>query len=237
MSDMGKINYYLAKNTLPTMEGESYVARIDQNKTLRQDDIVRLMVGKNTTVTRQDVLVVLDLLKETVKEQVLLGNPVIMELFRAKMGLRGIFDSTLDEFDSKRHTPSLNFSATKEFRNDLIHSASFEKMTRLSKRPEIQHIFSFASRAFETEFSVGSVIQLHGSWLKPAEGLPEIFLRREGAAKDDLIPVDTILTVSDQKVMCRLPDGAEAGTYHILISDDGSNDEGKTRYKNPITLI
>ena len=234
MNDMGKISYYLRKNPLPTMEGTQYMARIDQNKTLRQNDIIRLMLGKNTTVTRQDIIVVLDLLKETVKEQILMGNPVIMELFKARLGIKGVFDSTTDEFDQARHQPCLNFSATGEFRKDLLNSAVFEKTRRLFRKPVIEQLYNYETRAMGTEFAAGSVIGLIGSWLRPEKGDPRVFLRLEG--EDDLIPVEKIMGVTDQRVMCRLPAGLDAGSYRILIISGEGDEELKSPYGEVITL-
>ena len=234
MSDMGKISYYLRKNPLPTIEGNRYMARIDQNKTLRQEDIIRLMLGKNTTVTRQDIIVVLDLLKETVKEQILLGNPVITELFKARLGIRGVFESATDEFDGNRHRAALNFCATGEFRKDLLHSAVFEKTHRLFRKPVIEQLYDYETRSVSTEFAGGSVIELIGNWLKPDRGDPRVYLRLEGT--EELIPVAKILGVSAQRVMCRLPEGLEAGSYRILIVSGEGDEETRTPYQEPITL-
>jgi len=100
---MRKINYYLRENHLSTSEESRFMACVKKKETLKQDDLIELMVGKNTTVTRQDVLVVLNLLKETITDQILSGFSIITDFFKARISIRGGFRSGSDEFDGLRH--------------------------------------------------------------------------------------------------------------------------------------
>ncbi len=50
--------------------GANYLARVHRYKTVGQEEFITLMTERNTTVTRQDVLVVLDLMEETLKKRV-----------------------------------------------------------------------------------------------------------------------------------------------------------------------
>ncbi|MDC7223597.1 MAG: DNA-binding domain-containing protein, partial [Spirochaetales bacterium] len=64
---MQKINYYLRENPLSNSEENLFTAQVKNAITLDQEGLIDAMLGKNTTVTRQDILVVLDLFEETVK--------------------------------------------------------------------------------------------------------------------------------------------------------------------------
>jgi hypothetical protein len=188
---MNGMNYYLRKNPLTAESDYPYMARVARKETLHQDGVIDRMLKKNTTVTRQDILVMLNLMKETVMEEALSGNPIITDLFRVQPGIRGGFLSSDDEYDPVRHRISLNLNASADFRRGFAKNAA---LTKVGAREEVQ------------------TIELRGRNLLPEEE-PRVLLAREGT--DELVPVGKIFTYGERRILCALPAGLEAGRYTI----------------------
>ena len=233
-TERGKISYYLRENPFSSTEENRYVARADRTMTLYQKDIIDLMMDKSTTISRQEIVFVLDLLKEIVKKQVLNGYPVIMDMFKASIGIKGGFRSAADEFDGRRHRVALNLNATGEFRKDLAHEARVEKIRQKKDRAVVDQIFDYATRSWGTAFPAGGLIELQGANLKPGGDDPKVYLRREGT--EDLIPVEAIHKASDRKILCSLPSELEAGDYGILAVLGEEDEGGRVKYKKTVTI-
>ncbi|MDC7218450.1 MAG: DUF3622 domain-containing protein, partial [Spirochaetales bacterium] len=60
---MNKINYYLRKNPLTTSEENKFMANISQKDTQWQEGVIEHMMKRNTTISKQDIVIVLDLMK------------------------------------------------------------------------------------------------------------------------------------------------------------------------------
>ncbi|MBN2626023.1 MAG: hypothetical protein JXA95_05100 [Spirochaetales bacterium] len=231
---MNKINYFLRKNPLSTSEENLFMAGIGRKDTQRQDDVIRHMMKRNTTVSRQDIIIVLELLKETVADLILDGFPVIMDMFRARVGIRGGFTSLEDEFDSRRHSVGLNLCPTGAFRNELSHKASVEKVQRVKKVREIGRLYDYRSRSFGTGFAAGAIIGIKGYGLLPEEGDPRVLLRREDGT--DWLPVTEILDLTDRHIQCTLPADLAAGSYKLRIVVDEGDTPVNVDYGETITI-
>ncbi|MDC7220476.1 MAG: DNA-binding domain-containing protein [Spirochaetales bacterium] len=232
---MSKICYYLTENHLNTSEENQFMARLWKKDTKRQDDVIQHMMGKNTTITEHDILLVLNLMKESVMELVLDGYPVIMDLFKVKAGIRGGFSTNVDEYDKSRHQVVANVSASADFRKTLATEASVEKMSNLSKKPTIGTIYNYETGIFGTSFSAGDLIGLKGDYLKPEEGSPKIYLRQEGS--EELIRVSRINGVTEKSIMCRLPEDLEKGNYTIKVVTGEADEEVNSKYGKLINIV
>jgi len=213
--NMSRINYYLRKNPLATSEENQFMACMGKKDTLRQPEVVKHMMIRNTTVSRQDILIVLDLLKETITELVKDGFPVIMDLFKVRAGIRGGFSSLGDEFDENRHKLVLNLNASSTFKKEITDNGSVEKTSHLYKKPEIGNLFDYGSRSYSTQLRPGSLVVLEGRNMKPQVGDPQILLRLEGM--ETWIAITKIHDVVDQKILFSLPEDLESGRYTIKL--------------------
>ena len=221
---MNRINYFLRKNPLTSSDENLYMASVGKKDTQRQKDVIEHMMKRNTTISRQDIMIVLDLLEETVMDLVLNGFPVITDLFKARMSIRGGFTSFDDEFDKGRHRMCLNLNPSKKFREEMERTATVEKTEHRSLDRELSRIYDYATRRYTTDFTAGGLIGVHGKNLLPDEGDPQIMLNRTGT--EDMVPLGPILDVSERAVMGYLPQELEAGEYHVvLIREEGLKKE------------
>ncbi len=97
------IKYKLQENKLTT-ETDLYAAHVQQTGTVGLDDIVQRMLAQGSTVTRTDIVAVLE---EAIKATEL----CLLDGFRVSFGglfdlfprIKGKFDGITDSFDSARH--------------------------------------------------------------------------------------------------------------------------------------
>ena len=95
------------------------MAAVRRKEVKRQDQIVTLMTLKNTTISREEIELVLRQLKQVVTQQILAGYPVIMDLFKAQVTIKGGFTDGEDEFDGRRHYVNVSMSANSDFKKEL----------------------------------------------------------------------------------------------------------------------
>ena len=212
---MGKVQYYLRENPLSTGDENKFMASVRRKEVLRHDQIVTLMTRKNTTISREEIEMVLNLQKQIVKQQILAGYPVIMDLFKAQVSIKGGFTDGDDEFDGRRHYVNVSMSANCRFKKELAEEALIERVAQVEERTRILQLFNYNTRSFSHEFPPGGLVSLKGRNLQPDEGDPQVILRREGADED--VPVTDIYKATDREIMFNLPADLEAGDYRIKL--------------------
>jgi len=85
---MSRINYYLRKNPLANSEENQFMASMGIKDTLRQSEVEKHMIIGNTTTSRLEILIVLNLLKDTITDLVKDEFPVIMDHFKVRAGIQ-----------------------------------------------------------------------------------------------------------------------------------------------------
>ncbi|MCB0175300.1 MAG: hypothetical protein KDJ97_32650, partial [Anaerolineae bacterium] len=110
------IDFGLHKNKL-TNGKEQYRATVLTKETYTLNDVIDRMVEQNTTLTRQDIMAVLDLFFYTVMMLVLEGNSVLTPLVNLGVSIAGNFRSADDTFDRKRHKVKARVNASKVFKD------------------------------------------------------------------------------------------------------------------------
>ncbi|MBN2628712.1 MAG: hypothetical protein JXA95_18760 [Spirochaetales bacterium] len=96
-----KIPCFLMKNPFNSPGQSRYVAKVKKPGILYQEDLIDAMLYKNTTLTRQDILGVLDLMRETVREKTMSGYSVHTDLFRAGVRIKGDFYTPGDQVEAR----------------------------------------------------------------------------------------------------------------------------------------
>ena len=77
------------------------------------------MAKRNTTVSRQDIIVVLDLYEEIIAEQLYTGNSVSTSFFNAYMGIKGWFGSDEEDFTQGKQELKMSMSMNPRFKKRL----------------------------------------------------------------------------------------------------------------------
>jgi hypothetical protein len=141
------IRYSLTENRLRRDNGANYVARVHRYKTIGQEEFIDLMTERNTTVTRQDVLVVLDLMEETLKNILRRGECVTTRLFKARVGIRGGFTAADSDYDPSANTVVVSMSAARPFADAVVRETHTEKVDPTGCLPNNYNLSASRSEA------------------------------------------------------------------------------------------
>ncbi|MDC7222764.1 MAG: DNA-binding domain-containing protein [Spirochaetales bacterium] len=231
---MQKINYYLRENPFSTSDKNLFTAQVKNAITLDQEGLIDAMLGKNTTVTRQDILVVLDLFEEIVKENILSGYAIKTNLFKAKVSIKGGFTSSKDEFDSSRHKVCVNLNGSADFKRDLLNNASVTKVDRSVSAPLVNQVYDYSTRDYGTAFPMGGLILIKGANLKGYDKATRVFL--SSVETEEEFEVASIHSESDRSVLCDLPADLTAGSYWLSVVVGEGVDASRGKYSRKIIL-
>jgi len=221
-----KINYYLRKNHLSTSDENRYVACVQKKEPIYQEDLIKDMLRKNTTVTRQDILVVMDLLKESVMDNLLLGFPIYSDLFKAGISIRGGFSSSYDEIDPAKHQLSVNLNASSDLKKQLLKRAELDTVRYEAPSPSIREIYDYGSNENSLNFTRGSLIHIRGNHLYVEGQDSTVWLSVAGS--NEMISLPNIHKSTKTSILCNLPEDIEAGSYELtVINGDGVNGKAK----------
>ena len=85
------LKYALVENNL-TSKNEDFVAHPQEVKSHDFDSIVDMMLQKGSTITKTDILAVLNSYFETIKEITKNGETVVTELINTNFSIQGVFN-------------------------------------------------------------------------------------------------------------------------------------------------
>ena len=97
------IRFSLKANCLQGQETSPFKAQVRAYKTMNREEMIADMAEMNASVSRQEIIVVLDLMKAVIKKYLLMGFRVKTDLFNAQVTVKGGFASDEDEYDPARH--------------------------------------------------------------------------------------------------------------------------------------
>ena len=231
---IGSIQYYLKENPFCTDDSNRYAATVKRKEVLRQDQIVTLMTRKNTTISREEIMLVLSQYKQVVIQQLQAGYPVITDLFQAQVTIRGGFVDGNDEFDTRRHYVNMSLSPNNNLRKELNRTTTVRKISDREKKVRIFHLYDYATRSVRNEFPPGGLVNLKGFGFLSDEGDPQIFLCPPGS--DRRIPVSRIYSSTARNILFGLPDGLEPGNYRIKLLVIKGLTRKEVEYKETVTI-
>ncbi len=211
------IRYSLRESRLPVPNAPAFVAQVYGYKTVTRDQLVNLMANANTTVSRQDILVVLDLLDNAVKEQLLNGHRVMTGLFNARVSIKGGFESAQADFEQDVHRVQASMTADKDLQRFLAHNARTEKVRVKPRLPEVDSVYDFATDTVNGSLTPGRLAELkgHNLFLNGTDPALGIYLVREGS-KDE-VKVETVNRRTSGTVLFTVPSGISPGQYSVTV--------------------
>ena len=154
------LKYSLVENLL-TERPDDYSAQTYSGTSLDKEAIITRMLKRGTTLTRTDILAVLNSLEETIVDALLEGGTVNLPLFNTAFSISGVFESPMDSFDGNRH--KLNINLTK---GTLLREAEkrvkLEKSNNPSPQPQIQEVKDSISGSVNEHLTPNGVAELRG---------------------------------------------------------------------------
>ncbi len=171
---MGSIKYVITKSHLiGNLVG--YIGRILYDKTVSFEELVDRVAGSNTTVSRPDVLAVIDCLCTTIVDMVTDGKSVVTPVAVYRPGLKGTFTTGTDAFDPSRHQLIARIIPGTRLR-DGLRDARVVQVEREVPLPLPKTFIDVLSGAIDESLRAGQPAQLCGRRLQydpaqPDEGI------------------------------------------------------------------
>ena len=211
------IRYSVRENRLPVPNAPAFVAQVYGYKTVTRDQLVNLMTNANTTVSRQDILVVLDLLDNAVREQLLNGHRVMTGLFNARVSIKGGFESARTDFTPDVHRVQVSMTADRDLKRFLSRNARLEKVRLKPRLPEVDSVYDFTTDTVNGSLTRGHLAELkgHNLFLNGADPALGIYLVREGS--HDGVKIETVNRRTSGTVLFTVPGKIPAGQYTVTV--------------------
>jgi hypothetical protein len=208
------IKYALVENLL-TERPDDFSAQVISKGSLDREAIIRRILQKGTSLTRTDVLAVLNGLEETVDDATQDGYTVNLPLFNTSFSISGVFESAMDTFDGNRH--KLNINLTK---GTLLRSAEkkikVEKTAAHAPHPSIMEVKDSVSGAVNERLTAAGVAEIRGYTLRiegadPACGL--WFVEAGGSETKATVIVEN----KPSRIVAMIP-ALKPGMYQVKIA-------------------
>ncbi|MBN1995020.1 MAG: DUF4469 domain-containing protein [Anaerolineae bacterium] len=169
------IHYVLFENHL-TAQPDTYKAVAQPIATAGLDEVIERMVEHGSTVTRADILSVLEDYFTAIEEMVLEGLHVNTPSANYNVQLKGVFNGPTDTFDPKRHRLTANTSPGKRLRAMVRRRARAAKGQAVIPTPHPVEYLDLVSNRRNSTLTPGGLGQLTGYRLKfepndPRQGL------------------------------------------------------------------
>jgi hypothetical protein len=212
------INFSLFRNSFSS-EANQYRAIVQSSGTIDYDHIVNLVVKQNSTVTRADVLAVLDNFFTVIEDALLLGFNVNTPGINGRVSIKGNFEGQNDGFTPGRNRVEASFSPGPRLRR-AIQQAEVQKQEGGERLPRPLDYTDLNSGELNSQVTPGGMAQVTGYRLKFDPGDPNqgIFFVNGSATR-----VSVVGKNGPMALMFLVPAGLTPGDYSLEIRSTTSN--------------
>ena len=151
------LKYALRENLL-TAAPDDYMAQVTDSQVFTLEDVIDRMVKRGTTVTRTDLVAIMQLYTQECAFIVEEGGTLNTPLINTSMSIAD------DAFDKKRHTVNLNINAGTALKT-AVGKVKTIKTETASTDPYITSVLDKLNGSSD-EVKIGSVMEIIGSRLK-----------------------------------------------------------------------
>lgn len=205
------LEYDIIENTLTG--GKTFRGIIHHQRVLNNESLIREIVRRNSTVTRQEALAVIDLYEELIKEHLAAGNTITTGLFRADISMTGKFDSMEDKIDYKRHKARVVIRPAVKLNKQICDGLRFHKRRQNRNNTFFTFISEIGNRFPEGTVGTGGVFTLRGKGLKYHRYDNEYELTLTGADKQARSL--RIISATYGKITALVPNDVPPGVYRL----------------------
>ncbi len=209
------ISYVLSENNL-TDEPNSYVARVQPTGTAELDNVIARMIERGSTVTKADILSVLEEYYSAIESMVLEGVNVNTPLANYGASIKGIFNGATDSYDPSRHQVAGTVSPGKRYRKTIRERGQTTKREARKPTPNPVVYVDVNSGERDSLLTPGGMGQIVGHRLKldPADPAQGIFLI---AANGIEARIPTVGKNTPSELMFLIPPVLPAGEYTLQV--------------------
>ncbi len=209
------IKYVLLENNL-TADPDDYVAHVQPVGTADLETVIERIIQQGSTVTRADIVSVLEDYCTAIENLLLEGMSVTTPLANFGISIKGVFNGPTDSFDPARHQllPALRPGA--RLRRTIRERGTVVKGEAVTLTPNPRTYVDLNSGERDSVLTPGGMGQIIGHRLKfdptdPAQGI--FFIAEDGT--------ETRVTVVGRnkpgELMFLVPEGLAAGEYTLEV--------------------
>jgi hypothetical protein len=209
------IKYFLQPNPV-TPDPNDQSARVKLNATLSLEDIVKLATKRGTSLTETDLTGAANLLFEVITDEVANGNSVTLSLVNVRPGIKGVFASATDSFDSGRHIKRATLSEGLLL-SSKMKTAKVEKITAEMPSPVLVEYMDINTGTANSLLTPGGIGNITGEELKynPENEAEGIWFVPAGGG--DAVKVTVVATRTEGRLMFSIPSGLQSGSYTLEV--------------------
>lgn len=206
------ISYALRENLL-TADPDDCMAQVVDARTYTQEDIVKEMVKRGSSLTESDIAAYQKLEAEVYKDIVANGGSLSTPLISTSFSITGVFTNQADSFDKSRHAIKLNVNAGSALR-EAAAQARTQKVETPSTGPYITTVTDKVTGDSGT-IKAGSVMEITGSRLKfdTSDEEQGVFALTAGGA----VKCEVVIENKPARLLVMLPASMEAGEFALEV--------------------
>ncbi|MGL4982052.1 MAG: DUF4469 domain-containing protein [Treponemataceae bacterium] len=208
------LEYSLRKNLLDKKE-LSYMAQVSEDHSCSNEQLITLMANRGTTITRSDIVAVLQLYEEVLGELISSARPINTSIINTHYSIKGKFEGMDDSFDHSRHTIAMNVSLGVGLKDNLSLIKTF-KVQGSDTNPLITEVADITTHQIDSQLTKGGSINIIGRRLKFDESDIEqgIFLiAPDGSSIKCPHPAQN----KPSQLIVNIPLSIDSGTYYIEV--------------------
>lgn len=160
------INYALFENHLTT-DPTDYTAQVKITSSVDLDGIVQRILDQGSTVTRPDILAVLE-------DAIKASESILLEGSRLNFGglvdlyprIRGVFNGLTDSYDPARHSVEVGATSGSRVRKTVREQAQVHKQETIKPSPAPIEYLDVNSGQINTTYTPNGIGQISGHRLK-----------------------------------------------------------------------
>ena len=160
------LKYSLIENLL-TERPDDYTALVQPASSYDKEAVIAALLRRGTSLTRTDILAVLNGIEETVTDIIETGGTINTPLICTSFSISGVFEGPLDTFDATRHKLNINITKGTLLR-DLEAKIALEKTSAVSPQPQILEVKDSVSGKVNEILTPNGVVELFGNNIKIA---------------------------------------------------------------------
>ncbi|MDX1636774.1 MAG: DNA-binding domain-containing protein [Balneolaceae bacterium] len=208
------IKYSLVPNHL-TDDPNDHMAIVQDQPARTIDDIIDRMVERGSTVTRADILSVIEEYQAVVASFLEEGDRINTPLFRTSASISGVFEDPTDRFERGRHYVRLNVNPGPRIA-EIAETLSVEKVAADRTQPVLEQFKDFGSDTLNETVTPGNAAEISGSHLKVDTGDDDqgiFFIAGDGTETK----VETIMRNMPANLIFMVPEGLASGEYELEV--------------------
>lgn len=217
------IKYHLHKNHLPN-GADTYRARVEYVRAVNMEGVLDRMVMQHSTITRADMLAVLEEFLGAVLQLLLDGMRVVTPFGEFGLTIKGSFESMEDKFHAGRHRIELVLKPGQRLEREFKRQARARKVEGKVPYPNPRRYINLADPAAADRLIPGQMARLTGAHLKfdPADERQGLFLVPLTAGLDSrpagpAIRVSQVGHNTSRHLIFLLPPDISPGSYRLEV--------------------